>query len=46
MANAPAMRNFRTRTDDGVLHLVFDMPERTMNVFSNEAIHEIGAFAD
>ncbi len=46
MANAPAMRNFRTRTDDGVLHLVFDMPERTMNVFSNEAIHEIGAFAN
>ena len=42
----PEMTNFRTRrTDDGILHLVFDMPDRSMNVFSNKAIHEIEAFA-
>jgi len=41
------MTNFRTRrTDDGILHLIFDMPDRSMNVFSNQAIHEIEAFAD
>lgn len=43
----PEMTNFRTRqTEDGILHLVFDMPDRSMNVFSNKAIHEIEAFAD
>lgn len=47
MSDLPAMANFRTsRTDDGILHLVFDMPGRTMNVFSNQAIHEIEAFAN
>ena len=43
----PIMREFRTKeTEDGVLHLIFDMPGRSMNVFSNAAIHEIEAFAD
>lgn len=47
MSELPKMANFRTRrTDDGILHLIFDMPDRSMNVFSNQAIHEIEAFAD
>ena len=46
MPSLPEMTNFRTRrTEDGILHLVFDMPGRSMNVFSNQAIHEIEAFA-
>lgn len=46
MSDLPTMNNFKTRrTEDGILHLVFDMPDRSMNVFSNEAIHEIEAFA-
>jgi 3-hydroxyacyl-CoA dehydrogenase/enoyl-CoA hydratase/3-hydroxybutyryl-CoA epimerase len=31
--------------DNGLVHLVFDAPGRTMNVFSNAAIHELKAFA-
>ncbi|MFV0384798.1 enoyl-CoA hydratase-related protein [Paracoccus sp. (in: a-proteobacteria)] len=47
MADMPKMINFRTElTDDGILHLIFDMPGRSMNVFSNQAIHEAEAFAD
>lgn len=47
MSGLPKMNNFKTRrAGDGILHLVFDMPDRSMNVFSNEAIHEIEAFAD
>ncbi|WP_417725658.1 enoyl-CoA hydratase-related protein [Salipiger sp.] len=47
MSDLPKMNNFRTeRTGDGILHLIFDMPGRSMNVFSNEAIHEAEAFAD
>lgn len=30
---------------DGLIHLVFDMPDRSMNVFSNAAIHELGRFS-
>jgi 3-hydroxyacyl-CoA dehydrogenase / enoyl-CoA hydratase / 3-hydroxybutyryl-CoA epimerase len=46
MSALPDMTNFRTSwTDDGILHLVFDMPDRSMNVFTNKAIHEIEAFA-
>ena len=42
----PAMREFRSEINtDGILHLIFDMPGRSMNVFSNAAIHEIDAFA-
>lgn len=46
MSDLPPMNNFRTRTTpEGILHLIFDMPGRSMNVFSNEAIQEIEAFA-
>jgi 3-hydroxyacyl-CoA dehydrogenase/enoyl-CoA hydratase/3-hydroxybutyryl-CoA epimerase len=41
------LKQFRIELSaNGVLHLVFDMPGRTMNVFSNAAIDEIGRFAD
>ena len=47
MAGAPELKQFRTeRSLSGVLHLVFDMPGRSMNVFSNAAIEELGRFAD
>lgn len=32
--------------DSGVVHLVFDCPGRSMNVFSNKAIHELGKVAE
>jgi 3-hydroxyacyl-CoA dehydrogenase/enoyl-CoA hydratase/3-hydroxybutyryl-CoA epimerase len=42
----PALEQFRLECqDNGLVHLVFDVPGRTMNVFSNAAIHELGAFA-
>ncbi len=42
----PALEQFRLEfQDNGLVHLVFDCPGRTMNVFSNAAIHELGAFA-
>ncbi len=42
----PAMEQFRLEfQDNGLLHLIFDAPGRTMNVFSNAAIHELKAFA-
>jgi len=31
---------------NGVVHLVFDCPDRSMNVFSNKAIHELGTVAE
>src|SRR6202171_6812545 len=34
------------RTQNDVLHLVFDMPGRPMNVFSNAAIAELGIFSE
>jgi 3-hydroxyacyl-CoA dehydrogenase / enoyl-CoA hydratase / 3-hydroxybutyryl-CoA epimerase len=38
--SVPVMREFRIKaTEDDVLHLIFDMPGRSMNVFSNAAIH-------
>jgi 3-hydroxyacyl-CoA dehydrogenase/enoyl-CoA hydratase/3-hydroxybutyryl-CoA epimerase len=40
------LREFRAeRTESDVLHLVFDMPGRPMNVFSNAAIAELGIFS-
>src|SRR5207245_7414054 len=33
------------RTENNVLHLVFDMPGRPMNVFSNAAIAELAIFS-
>lgn len=42
----PALEQFRLEfQDNGLVHLVFDAPGRTMNVFSNAAIHELGSFA-
>lgn len=42
----PAMEQFALEfRDNGLVHLVFDAPGRTMNVFSNAAIHELKAFA-
>jgi 3-hydroxyacyl-CoA dehydrogenase/enoyl-CoA hydratase/3-hydroxybutyryl-CoA epimerase len=42
----PTLQQFRIdRRPDGLIHLIFDMPGRTMNVFSNAAIHELSAFA-
>jgi 3-hydroxyacyl-CoA dehydrogenase/enoyl-CoA hydratase/3-hydroxybutyryl-CoA epimerase len=46
MPPVPALKEFRAElTVDRIVHLVFDMPDRTMNVFSNAAIREILAFA-
>jgi 3-hydroxyacyl-CoA dehydrogenase/enoyl-CoA hydratase/3-hydroxybutyryl-CoA epimerase len=46
MTALPALTQFRTElTADRILHLVFDAPGRSMNVFSNAAIHEILAVA-
>lgn len=43
----PALTQFRTEIhDNGLVHLVFDCPDRSMNVFSNKAIHELGEFAE
>ena len=43
---APQLEQFRIESGrDGIVHLVFDAPGRTMNVFSNAAIHELGQFA-
>lgn len=40
------LRQFRAeRSENNVLHLVFDMPGRPMNVFSNAAIAELGTFS-
>ena len=42
----PALEQFRLEfPGNGLVHLVFDCPGRTMNVFSNAAIHELAAFA-
>jgi len=42
----PDLVQFRVEpARDGLIHLVFDMPERSMNVFSNAAIHELGRFS-
>lgn len=47
MAIGPELNQFRIEmSENGVLHLIFDMPGRSMNVFSNAAIEEIGLFAD
>lgn len=44
---APNLTEFRVELiEDGIAHLIFDMPGRTMNVFSNRAIHEAEAIAD
>jgi 3-hydroxyacyl-CoA dehydrogenase/enoyl-CoA hydratase/3-hydroxybutyryl-CoA epimerase len=41
------LKEFRAeRAENGVLHLVFDMPGRPMNVFSNAAIAELAIFSE
>jgi 3-hydroxyacyl-CoA dehydrogenase/enoyl-CoA hydratase/3-hydroxybutyryl-CoA epimerase len=41
------LKEFRAeRSENGVLHLVFDMPGRPMNVFSNAAIAELVTFSE
>ncbi len=43
----PPLTQFRVEPQaNGLVHLVFDCPGRSMNVFSNLAIHELGAFAE
>lgn len=47
MPIGPELKQFRIElSGNGVLHLIFDMPGRSMNVFSNAAIEELGLFAD
>jgi 3-hydroxyacyl-CoA dehydrogenase/enoyl-CoA hydratase/3-hydroxybutyryl-CoA epimerase len=47
MCPLPPLKEFRLETiADGIGHLIFDMPGRSMNVFSNAAIHESEAIAD
>src|ERR1700747_3679920 len=47
MAIGPELKQFRIEVSgNNVLHLIFDMPDRSMNVFSNAAIEEIGRFAE
>jgi 3-hydroxyacyl-CoA dehydrogenase/enoyl-CoA hydratase/3-hydroxybutyryl-CoA epimerase len=47
MTGLAKLKEFRTEwTENGVLHLVFDMPGRPMNVFSNAAIAELAIFSE
>lgn len=42
----PALTEFRVEIgSNGIAHLIFDSPGRTMNVFSENAIADVGAFA-
>jgi 3-hydroxyacyl-CoA dehydrogenase/enoyl-CoA hydratase/3-hydroxybutyryl-CoA epimerase len=42
----PKLEQFRLEfKDNGLVHFIFDAPGRTMNVFSEAAIVELGAFA-
>ena len=46
-ATLPELTQFRIEPQtNGLIHFVFDCPDRTMNVFSNKAIHELAAFAE
>ncbi|WP_375211084.1 enoyl-CoA hydratase-related protein, partial [Hyphococcus sp.] len=42
---APAVTQFRIETSGDIIHFIFDLPDRSMNVFSNKAIHELDAFS-
>lgn len=47
MQHMPELTQFRIEeARQGIVHLVFDCPDRSMNVFSNKAIHELGTFAE
>lgn len=42
----PNLKQFRVEVSaNNVVHLIFDMPNRSMNVFSNTAIHDLKVFA-
>ncbi|MEY2943844.1 MAG: hypothetical protein RLY97_1858, partial [Pseudomonadota bacterium] len=42
----PTLTQFRVEPQpNGLVHFIFDCPDRSMNVFSNKAIHELGHFA-
>src|SRR4030081_1489807 len=46
MGELGKLQQFRAeRTENNILHLVFDMPGRPMNVFSNAAIAELSIFS-
>lgn len=46
MTDLPELTQFRLDfPGNGLVHLVFDCPGRTMNVFSDAAIDDLGAFA-
>lgn len=46
-SDIPQLIQFRLEPqDNGLVHLVFDCPDRSMNVFSNKAIHELGEIAE
>ena len=46
MTDLPALAQFRLEVDeDAIAHLIFDCPGRTMNVFSDAAIVELGLVA-
>lgn len=43
----PELTQFRAEPqNNGLIHFIFDCPGKSMNVFSNQAIHELGAFAE
>jgi len=47
MPVGPELKQFRIElSEQRVLHLIFDMPGRSMNVFSDAAIAELGLLAD
>jgi 3-hydroxyacyl-CoA dehydrogenase/enoyl-CoA hydratase/3-hydroxybutyryl-CoA epimerase len=47
MTTPPTLTQFLIELHgNGLVHLVFDCPDRSMNVFSNKAIHELGEFSE
>ena len=43
----PDLTQFRIEPqDNGLIHFVFDCAGKSMNVFSNKAIHELGQFVE
>ena len=46
-SDLPPLTQFRLEDHDkGLVHLVFDCPDRPVNIFSNQAIHELGTIAE
>lgn len=44
---SPTLTEFRVEAqENGLVHLVFDAPDRSMNVFSEKAIVDLGGFAE